>query len=318
MGGRGKTPLVAHIARILLAAGERPAILSRGYGRRVQEDGVVVVSDGNHLMADVDRAGDEPFMLARSVPGAIVAVCDVRSVAKAFADRVLGASVTILDDGFQHRAVDREVDLVLVTPADLEGRAVPFGRLRESPAALARATAVIVDGELDARLRASISNDARLRALISVPIFQLQRSLGAPVPVDASAPPLGATPASAPVVALAGIASPERFQTALEARGWKVARLVAFKDHHRYTAADLARVAGAVRETGAAMVLTTEKDAVRLLPLRPLPFTAAAVPLTVALDGPAPFDEWLLSQLRARSRRSPARAPEGAVQESGA
>ena len=79
MGGRGKTPLVAHIARLLLAAGERPAILSRGYGRRIQEDGVVVVSDGVHLHADLDRAGDEPLMLARAVPGAMVLVCDVRA-----------------------------------------------------------------------------------------------------------------------------------------------------------------------------------------------------------------------------------------------
>ena len=127
-GGRGKTPLVAMLARHFLARGERPAILSRGYARRRPEAGAVVVSDGRHLLADLDRAGDEPLMLARAVPGAIVVVCDVRSIAAALARRVLGATVLILDDGFQHRALARDLDLVVVTPEDLQGRRAPVGR----------------------------------------------------------------------------------------------------------------------------------------------------------------------------------------------
>src|SRR5204863_5351833 len=87
MGGRGKTPLVAYVARLLVAAGERPAILSRGYARRVVEDGVVIVSDGTHLLADLDRSGDEPLMLARAVPGAAVLVCEQRAIAAALAER---------------------------------------------------------------------------------------------------------------------------------------------------------------------------------------------------------------------------------------
>ena len=291
MGGRGKTPLVAHIARVLLAHGERPAILSRGYGRRIQEDGVVVVSDGVHLTADLDRAGDEPLMLARAVPGAMVLVCDVRSVAKAYADRVLGATVTILDDGFQHRAVRREMDLVVVTADDLKGRALPFGRLREPPSALARATAVIADDEIDASTLASIS----------IPVYHLRRAIGAPVPIDNHIA-ARAVPQNAPIVAVAGIASPERYSRALEAQGWRVARLLKFRDHHRYTATDLSRIAEAMRETGASLVLTTEKDAVRLLSLRPLPFAAAAVPLTIALDGAEPFDSWMMRTLTERHR----------------
>ncbi len=102
MGGRGKTPVVAYVARLLVEAGERPAILSRGYGRRRQEDGVVVVSDGRHLLADLDRSGDEPLMLARTVPGAAVLVCERRALAGALAERRFGATVHVLDDGFQH------------------------------------------------------------------------------------------------------------------------------------------------------------------------------------------------------------------------
>ena len=145
MGGRGKTPTVAAVAQLLVDAGERPAILSRGYGRRAPIDDVVVVSDGTHVLADLDRSGDEPLMLARTVPGAAVLVCDVRAAAAALAEARYNVTVHLLDDGFQHRSLKRDVDIVVVRPEDLRGRRVPFGRLRSSPRALARAGAVLVD-----------------------------------------------------------------------------------------------------------------------------------------------------------------------------
>ncbi len=286
MGGRGKTPLVALVARLLVAAGERPAILSRGYGRRIREDGVVVVSDGTHLLADVDRAGDEPLMLARAVPGAAVFVCEQRAVAAALAARAFGATVNILDDGFQHRSMRRDLDIVVVTPEDLNGRRAPFGRLRESPAALRHADAIVVDGWLE---------DAD-RARFSCPVFALRRRLGDPIAIDADQP---APPRGTLVVAVAGIAKPERFSRALEAAGWTVARLLSFSDHHRYSAGDLRRIARAVRETSAGGVLTTDKDAVRMRVLRPLPVPVAAVPLAVAIDPATDFETWLLDRLRA-------------------
>ncbi|HVT49144.1 MAG TPA: tetraacyldisaccharide 4'-kinase, partial [Vicinamibacterales bacterium] len=116
MGGRGKTPVVALLARLLAARGEQPAILSRGYRRRRPEPGVVIVSDGRRLGADLDRSGDEPLMLARLAPSAAVLVCDVRATAAAVAETTLGATVHLLDDGFQHRAMARDIDIVLVTP----------------------------------------------------------------------------------------------------------------------------------------------------------------------------------------------------------
>ena len=182
-GGRGKTPLVAMLARHFLAKGERPAILSRGYARRRPDAGAVIVSDGRHLLADLDRAGDEPLMLARSVPGAIVVVCDVRAIAAALARQALGATVLILDDGFQHRAVARDIDLVVVTPEDLTGRRAPFGRLREPVSALARAHAVIVDGPAPAQLAAApqatvLSLRRAIRAPISAPTTGPSRRTG--------------------------------------------------------------------------------------------------------------------------------------------
>jgi tetraacyldisaccharide 4'-kinase len=289
MGGRGKTPIVRHIARLLVNAGERPAILSRGYGRRVVEDGVVVVSDGAHILADLDRAGDEPLMLARSVPGAIVAVCDERAIAKALVDRALGATVCVLDDGFQHRAVAREIDLVTITPDDLLGRALPFGALREAPSALARATAVLVDG-----------NAAGVPATLArTPVFAFRRLLGTPVPLA----PAGPAPAPGDaVVAVAGIAQPQRFADALTAAGYRVARLCGFRDHHQFTRADVRTIGEALEATGAGAVVTTEKDAIRLLPLRPLDVSVFAMPLELSFSGAETFDGWLLARLGASRR----------------
>ena len=284
MGGRGKTPVVAHVARLLVAAGERPAILSRGYGRRIREDGVVVVSDGDHLRADLDRAGDEPLMLSRAVPGAAVLVCEQRALAKAYADRVLGSTVCILDDGFQHVAVPRMTDVVIVAEDDLRQRALPFGRLRESAAALERADAVIVDGEID---------DADTRR-IGARVFNMQRSLGSATTAGAAVP---MPSKDKPVVAVAGIAAPARFQRALEHAGWSVTKHITFRDHHRYSFDDVRAIARAVHETHAAGIVTTEKDAVRLLPLRPLPFAVAVTPLQISFNPASSFDDWLTARL---------------------
>jgi tetraacyldisaccharide 4'-kinase len=291
MGGRGKTPLVAAIARLLLDAGERPSILSRGYGRRLVEDGVVVVSDGVHLLADLDRSGDEPLMLARATPGAVVLVCDQRAIAGALAERHLGVTVHLLDDGFQHRSLARAADIVVVSPDDFRDRPVPFGRLRESIASLADADAVIVDAG-DAE---SPPLDLPGRVPASVARFALRRSLG---PARALEPDRPGPPTPGPIVALAAIARPERFFAALRAAGWQVAREVAFRDHHPYAAADVARLADEVESAGAAGVLTTDKDAERLLPWRPFPVEIAAVPLEVALEPGDAFPAWLLGKLR--------------------
>jgi tetraacyldisaccharide 4'-kinase len=302
MGGRGKTPVVAAVARLLLQSGERPSILSRGYGRRRAEDGVVVVTDGRYLFADVDTAGDEPLMLARqlaagspvscrstSAPGAAVLVCDVRAMAAALAEERFGVSVHVLDDGFQHTSLRRDVDIVLVAADDLRDRRLPFGRLRSSVSTLRYADAVIVEkGDDEARRGlASIVDPAR------TPVFALDRRLGEPMELlpsnDTGAPDRGM-----PVVALAGIANPGRFTRALEADGWQVADTAAFGDHHRYSRADLERIA---RTAAGRFVLTTEKDAVRLLPLRPLPFRAAAVPLVATITPEPTFLAWLTDRL---------------------
>jgi tetraacyldisaccharide 4'-kinase len=290
MGGRGKTPVVAHIARLLIDAGERPAILSRGYRRRRREEGVVIVSDGVRLTADLDRAGDEPLMLARMVPGAAVLVCDVRAMAAAVAERQLDVTVHILDDGFQHQSIRRDVDIVVIRPSDLNGRRMPFGKLRSSPSSLQRAHAVVIEADENSLVGiARESDDPPFQS------FTMTRTLGTPEPLEPSRPwPAGRWP----VVAVAGIAEPTRFTRALQAAGWLVARTMGFRDHHPFSARDVEKIAAAVRETGAGAVLTTTKDAMRLLPLRPLPVPVAAVPLDITIDPPDLFRAWLIERVR--------------------
>src|SRR5262249_55485413 len=147
-GGRAKTPMAAFVARALRDAGERPAILSRGYARRRAEDGVVVVRDAEGMRADLDRAGDEPLMLARQLDGVAVFVSSSRPLAGRLAECRLGCTVHVLDDGFQHFDLRRDVDLVMVAQEDVDRPVtLPSGRLREPLDAAAAADALIaLDG----------------------------------------------------------------------------------------------------------------------------------------------------------------------------
>jgi len=267
VGGTAKTPLVARIARHLLERGEAPAILSRGYGRTDRADGVVVVSDGTRVLADLSRAGDEPLMLAHAIAGARVVVSEDRYLAGRLAERQLGATVHVLDDGFQHVQLARDLDILMTRAGEAVGRVLPFGRLRESPDAAARAHfAVVLDADLAT---------ARTEAW----------SLGVSACAGARRV-LQKTPAiDSPIVAVAGIAQPDQFFQMLKEAGYQIGRSLAFADHHTYRPADVARMADAVRDSSAATVVTTEKDAVRLTALGALPFPCLAVPMELEIDG---------------------------------
>jgi tetraacyldisaccharide 4'-kinase len=293
VGGTGKTPVVAHLASILIGMGERPSILSRGYARRDAVDGVVIVSDGRTIRADIPRAGDEPLMLARNVPGAIVAVASDRYLAGKLAEQRLGGTVHVLDDGFQHFRLERDVDLLVVDPADLaDPRPLPSGRLRErlGTAGLAHAALVSAAAQDDAEETAKRLGVSRA--------FLVVRSAGPPRLIE----PAGrvVTPAAGTrVLAVAGIARPARFFSDLRDAGWVVSGEQVYPDHHQFTLRDVARIVQAAQDARAVMVLTTEKDLMRLLPLRPLPIPLAWVPLKMFVEPAAEFRRWLGGQLAA-------------------
>ena len=292
VGGSGKTPTAAHLYRLLADAGERPAILSRGYGRTASPAGVTVVADGVRLRADLDRAGDEPLLLARQLPGARVVVCEDRYLAGLVAERHLGATVHVLDDGFQHFSLARDVDLLIVDVGDVNRpRTLPGGRLREPLSAAGAADALLVTGAEGPEVVDAIA--ARLGVAAA---FMLLREIEPPVE-ETLAGPRPLDPAASVLVA-SGIARPERFVAESREAGLDVVATLAYRDHHPYTSADIDRIARAAADANADVVLTTEKDYVRLLPLRPWPFRLAVRPMTVRVEPAETFAAWLLNRVR--------------------
>ena len=300
VGGSGKTPLVAALARLLVSAGERPAVLSRGYGRLDAPDGVVVVSDGDRVLATPAQAGDEPTMLARTMRGVPVLVSRERYLAGRLAERRFGCTVHLLDDGFQHLQLGRDADLLVVSAADLGERLLPVGRLREPLETARSADALLVPGtEADVEAvmrRTGLATAFRVTSRYHTPRLITDDPLG--VGGDLARPPASA------VVAVAGIARPERFFAALRALGWTIGREVVFRDHHWFTPRDLSRIEQAAFTAGAPLIITTEKDAARLSPsLVTAPPAWAVLPLELAIEPADQFASWLAGRLAAARRR---------------
>jgi len=288
-GGSGKTPVVAELARLLRDRGERPVILTRGYGRRDTTEGVLVVSDGTRVLEPVARSGDEPQLLARSLTGVPVLVSADRYIAGLFAETHFEPTVSILDDGFQHLQLERDVDLLLVSPVDLDDRVLPSGHLREPLDAASFADAVLVPGTDDDVVTVADT-------LMHHNAFRVESHYGSIWRVQKDPPYTDrvgrvlSDPADR-VVAFAGIARPERFFDALRSLGCDVARELTFRDHHWYTARDLETIRAAAREANASVIVTTEKDAVRC------DMDVAVLPMTVSIEPAARFTEWLMGRL---------------------
>jgi tetraacyldisaccharide 4'-kinase len=254
-GGSGKTPLAAWLAAGLREAGLRVALASRGYGRSAT--GVVLVSDGDEILCGPDRAGDEPLLLAAHARGVPVIVARDRAEAGRLAHARFGSEVLVLDDGFQHHRLRRDLDLVVLDGALGLGNGwpLPRGPLREPVSALARADAVVVmDGPLpgadEARLAKLAPAAARFAARRAPRALRSLRS-GAREPALALR--------GLEVGMLCGIARPASFRRTLAALGARVVAERVLPDHHAYRAADLAALGAR-----APIWVTTEKDAVKL------------------------------------------------------
>ena len=290
-GGSGKTPVVAALARMLVEMGERPAVLSRGYGRADPVEGAAVIRDFEQTVGSLAVAGDEPWMLARALDGVAVVVAYDRHLAGRLAETRLGATVHVLDDGFQHLPLARGTDLVLLTAADLDDpRVLPAGRLRERLETARGADALLlVDVPADRRARV----EAELRPARS---FTAHRRPG---PVRMRRPDgegAGLAPGSR-VAAVAGIARPGRFFDDLRAAGFDVVHTVAFADHHRYGRRDADRIQAGARRASAQAIVTTDKDFVRLEPWLPFDPVLATMSLSCAVTPEAPFRAFIGERL---------------------
>lgn len=282
-GGTGKTPFVRWLADELVARGWRPSILTRGYGRKSR--GTVVVSDGAGNRASVRDAGDEPALLARALPSVPIVADARRSRAARVAEsRAPDTRLHLLDDGFSHIALARDLDVVLLdaTDPDAGGALLPAGLLREPLASLARADLLVVTKTEQAD--PARARDLAARYAPGVPVYHAAtRVLGIRDPagraVDASDLP-GAT-----CVAVAGLAHPEAFFATLAGLKIVPAASRAFRDHDPYGPAALGRIERAAEESGATAVVTTEKDAVKLEGRLALPVYRVEIDMPVLEPG---------------------------------
>lgn len=285
--------MVAHLAKLLAGGGERPAILSRGYGRKDSADGVVVVRDEEGVQAPLARAGDEPLMLARNLDGVRVVVAPDRYLAGRLAEMRLGCSVHLLDDGFQHLQLDRDIDLLVMHSDEFEDpQVLPFGTLREPLETAARADALLVSGDMSGTGKSIIDTLQLSR------IYQMQRVLDVPRSTDSGKSPVPLS-VSSRILAIAGIAKPDRFFSEIGTFGGIVVRNLAFSDHHEFTQQDIVKITELVRALRIDLVLTTEKDYVRLERYQPFAFNVAIVPLKIEIEEEGEFLSWITSQLAA-------------------
>jgi len=258
VGGTGKTPLVARLAELLRQDGLPVSILSRGYGGN-HRGTALVVSDGQSVLASALVAGDEAVMLARRLPEVVVAIGPRRDRVGLFVEARYGARAHILDDGFQHLRLARDLDLLCLSGDDLHDRPLPAGRLREFRSAAARADAVFVT-DVDEQRFASLRDSTDV--LRDRPVFRYSRRvLGFFEAADES--PGCATDEPESAFLVSGIARPERFAADVRASGVDVLGHAAFPDHHRLSAPELDTVIAEAQRVGAAALVTTAKDWVR-------------------------------------------------------
>lgn len=257
VGGTGKTPLVAWLAHQLSAAGRRPAVVSRGYGG-TSGRGPRFVSLGEGPLCSARESGDEPYLLARTLRQVIVVVGSDRRTATEAAARH-GADVAVLDDGFQHRRLPRDLDIVLLDASNPFGnyRLLPAGLLREPVRALARADAVIITrsrpGESFSVIERVVRHHNR-----HAPLWRAGHRAVSFVDVAG-----GERQRPLRAVAFCGVGNPSRFRIDLEAEGIELVGFHAFRDHHVFRNTELAALEASARARGATL-LTTEKDLVRL------------------------------------------------------
>ena len=295
-GGTGKTPLVEWLARMVASEGRRTCVLSRGY-RRADERSRVVVSDGARLLADACAGGDEPRLLAENLlDKGVVVISDADRLAAArWASENFKSEVFILDDGFQHLRLERDLDIVTVDGSAPwgNGKLLPYGRLREPLRGLERAALIVITRAELARDVESLRAEARRlsgeRAVVltsTLRTHRLRPLQTSPSGTDAEGGDYLQDDPPQPVGAFCAIGNPEAFFAHLRRDGHELSHTRAFQDHHAYTQHDVDVFARDARQRGARALLTTAKDAVKLRALD-FPLPCYVVEVTLAFDDEA-------------------------------
>jgi tetraacyldisaccharide 4'-kinase len=267
-GGTGKTPLVEWVCiAVARETGKRVCVLTRGYGRSNPQS-QVVVSDGNKLLASEREAGDEPYLLARNLIGFAAVVSNPDRVAAGeWAIKNLRSEVFVLDDGFQHLHLSRNLDIVTIDATNPwgGGSLLPYGRLREPRSSLSRADCIIVTRTEQVEDTGSLRESVQ-RLAGANPVFTSHMMTSGIHRLNGESVNSGSLLAQ-PVGAFCGVGNPESFFYQLRQEGYTPVFTCAFADHHNYNQADLDRLTKEAKDHGAGGLITTAKDALKLASL---------------------------------------------------
>jgi tetraacyldisaccharide 4'-kinase len=246
VGGSGKTPLTMWIAEYLLSEGKTAAVLSRGYKR--QSKGFVLVSDGRDIKTDVVTAGDEPFLMAAELEGIPVAVCEDRVAGAKKLIEIFSPDIIVLDDAFQHRRINRDLNVLIINERDIETgmKIFPVGTLRESKNALKRADLILLNGDFP---EPGIKCDGSFRLKCSS-VRDINKN--------------EFDPGNKSFIAFCGLANNRSFFSLLSLNGIRVIHSVEFRDHHFYKMQDYEYLTDKMEDLKADAFITTEKDFVKL------------------------------------------------------
>jgi len=268
VGGSGKTPFVIALGELLKQRGIAFDVLSRGYGRSSTE---IAVVDPNGSPA---QFGDEPLLIARKLQAPVIVSAD-RYQAGLLTEKKFSSKLHLLDDGFQHRRLHRDFDIVLLPAEDQRGSLLPAGRLREPITALNRADVVVL-------------TDSQAQAVEAKSIWRARRVIEFPAAVGKA-------------IAFSGIARPRQFIEGLKSSRIEVAGTITFRDHHRYEQRDINRLLALKKQTSAGSFITTEKDLINLGALSSQLIPLHIAKLRIELDSPEQLLMELLKTIEQRS-----------------
>lgn len=264
-GGTGKTPLVEFVCRVLARNNRKVCILTRGYARENPKSRVIV-SNGSEIRANAGDAGDEPLLLAQTLKGVAAVISDPdRFAAGKWAIENFGSDVFVLDDGFQHLSLARDLNILTIDATNPwgGGHLLPFGRLREPRKSAARADCAVITRANQSDDLSSLKGEIR-QLNGSLPIFTSQMKLrGITQLISGSREELGSLPQ--PSAAFCAIGNPVAFFDQLCRAGVKLVHTRAFPDHHSYTSTDVEVLGQQSRALGARSLITTSKDSVKLV-----------------------------------------------------
>ena len=292
LGGTGKTPMTIYLSELLLELGYRPAVITRGYKGNLEHKGGIV-SDGKTILCTPEEAGDEPFMIASTVRVPVIAGKN-RYLSGKIAEKKFSCNVLILDDGFQHQQLYRDVDLLLMDEKNPFGNGftLPRGPLREPACAVQRSHVVIFTRSSPA---SSFQSDDLTETLNGKPVF---RSCHEPF-IQFMISKQEILPVKGSVLLFTGVADHSSVEKSCKALGLNIVKHLKYPDHFSYASSDITQIVAEFKNSGAQMVATTHKDFVRLMDRFPSVYPLIVLDVKIKFMGKAgsQFKTWFNKQI---------------------